>query len=158
LAPSNPYLSKSSAGTVDLTPQAGIAVVAGIDKLAAALAVAGQNRAGWICCAPETFERFVSVAGRGSLVGGKWRLPPFGHVLVSDAGFPGTGISGAHTTGKQWAFGIDPVVLERSQLRINPGDLKAAVDRDMNAVTFEVEQDCVFRYLLHRRFAIEVTL
>lgn len=157
LQPSNPYLAKPGVGTIDLTPGGGIGVVAGINLLCAHMTIAGRNRAGMLFAAPQTLERWMSLSSTpGSVSGGKLRISPFGHILCSDAGFPGTGISGATTAGKQWIFGLDPVVLERSPARQVPGDLKSATSRDQNTVTYSVEQDATFRHLMHRRFCIEV--
>ncbi|QOR55436.1 MAG: hypothetical protein SHS37scaffold145_87 [Phage 71_18] len=72
--------------------------------------------------------------------GNLW-LSPHGHIVVTDAGYPGSGPTGTPAAnGAVWAYATGLVTVRRGPLILNPETLPEALNRQTNTVTFRAER------------------
>lgn len=118
-------------------PVAGTAVVPAraVGLLEGALAGQQGNRRGMIHVTVETLSALAAesvIRREGNL----W-LTPADHIVVADAGYPGTGPTGqAAAEDAMWAFATGLVTVRMSEVAVMPDDDRQAVDARVNSALF----------------------
>lgn len=121
---------------------AGVPVVSTDEDVAATFAALTQaladqqgNRRGMIHVTP----RVLDLAASGQIVrrdGTVW-LTPSDHIVVADAGYPGSGPNGeAATDAATWAFATGLVVVRLGEVTVAPDDNRVAVNMRDNSALF----------------------
>lgn len=131
--------------TSDILTTAPTTARAALGLLEAGLAHYLQGRQGMIHVTPQLLVELV--AETVAKPAGNVYTSPMGHLIVADAGYPGTGPTDAAVDfASQWAYGTAIVGLYLGPVVFNPGTLDAsrvlaqAMDRATNDITVVAEQ------------------
>lgn len=133
----NPALADANADVVTTGPTSPIYGLAQLEA-----AIAATARWGMIHMTPR-LAVVLSGLGNGVLIpdrdGKLYTIN--GTQIVVDAGYPGTGPSGDPVVGStEWAYATGPVELIRDAPIIVPGEIREALDRDSNSITYRAER------------------
>lgn len=97
-----------------------------------------KGQQGMIHVTPQALTHLVS-ARVATLTGTTWTSPN-GHLIVADAGYPGTGPGGSSSTSLQWGYGTPMIQVRLGPVEVIPGSiddargLAQAMDRSVNDV------------------------
>lgn len=120
------------------------------------LAVMLRGRRGMIHVSPQVLAELVT-NGTVRLAGQLW-LSPLGHLIVADAGYPGTGPDGNGST-KQWMYGTSLVGYRLDEIIVIPGSFNdahtigQATDLDTNSVVLRAERAALLQWDWHAPIA-----
>lgn len=134
----NPHLSDANAAVVTTGPTSPIYGLALLER-----AIADTARWGMIHMSPE-LAVVLSALGNGVLVpdrdGKLYTIN--GTQVVVDAGYDGSAPDGETPAAGtvEWAYATGPVELIRDAPIIVPGEIREALDRDSNSITYRAER------------------
>lgn len=134
----NPHLSDANADVVTSGPTSPIYGLALLER-----AIANTGRWGMIHLTPE-LAVVLSGLGNGVIVpdrdGKLYTIN--GTQVVVDAGYTGEAPEGETPSGGsiEWAYATGPVELIRDAPIIVPGEIREALDRDQNEITYRAER------------------
>lgn len=136
--PDNPHLADGNAVVVTSAPTSPIFGLAELEA-----AVAGTARWGMIHVSPR-LAVVLSALGNGVIVpdrdGKLYTIN--GTQVVVDAGYDGSAPEGETPSAGsvEWAYATGPVELIRDAPIIVPGEIREALDRDSNSITYRAER------------------
>jgi hypothetical protein len=135
----NPYLGDSNADL--LNAGAALGAIEALCELEQA--IGETQRGGVIHADPATVTAWESTGFTLDKVGAKLVTRGCGTPVVVGTGYIGTDPDGgAAASAKQsWAFATGPVDIRRGDVEVLPAQIKQALDRTTNDVTYRVERD-----------------
>lgn len=134
-------LANTASDTLTNQPTAEVAALACVDSQ---VAVQGEGKRGMVHMTPQVFTHLLghSVIFRD---GGQW-VTGLGNIVIADAGYDGSGPSGAAAGASQWIYGTSLLTVRLSDVWTVPGDLgegdpaeqtrllAQAIDRSVNTI------------------------
>lgn len=139
VAAPNRWLASDEANTVTNGPES---VVDGLACLEQALAVCSCGRA-MIHATPATMTHWKEngLIERVPATGGFVYVTAMDTLVIGDAGYDGSGPDDQPAVaGSVWAYGTDLVDVRLGDIRTMPGDVREAVNRSTNVITYWAER------------------
>jgi hypothetical protein len=153
----NPALADANATVLTSGPTSPIRGIALLER-----AIADTGRAGMIHLSPELAWTLTAVGSRDIFeVARDGKLYTVnGTQLVIDAGYDGTAPEGeSPSSGSiEWAYATGPVELIRDAPIIVPGEVREALDRDTNTITYRAERYAIPFWDTALQAAVEIDL
>lgn len=118
----------------DVVTDGAVSPGAALAEVVGALSSCGMGTRGMVHVTPKML---VALAAADVIYqsGGVW-VTPMEHIVVADAGYPGTGPDGA--TG-EWIYGTSMIYTRRSDVLV-PATFEQSVDRSVNTVTLYAQR------------------
>lgn len=153
----NPALADGNADVLTSGPTSPVRAIALLER-----AIADTGRFGMIHLSPELAWTLTAVGSRDI-----FEVARDGHLytvngtqLVIDAGYDGTAPVGETPSAGsiEWAYATGPVELIRDAPIIVPNDIREALDRDSNSITYRAERYAIPYWDTALQAAVEVDL
>lgn len=131
-------------GAADTMTTSGTDVADGIACLEAGLGELGKGRRGILHLTTKVLA--LAVAAQVLQRQGNIWTTPMGHLVIADAGYPGTGPNGEPADGTQWGYATSWLRIRRGPVDVVPGDVSdarrmaEALDRGVNTVVVYAER------------------